>query len=100
MFSAAVSVGSRLNCWKMNPTRSRRICVSFLSDSDESRTGFSPGLPPASHTSPDVTESSPARQCIRVDLPDPEGPMIAEKTPAGKPTLTFRRAETRASPLP
>ncbi len=78
MFSAAVSVGNRLNCWKMKPMRSRRTWVSFLSDSDDSRTGSSPGLPPPSQTSPDVTESRPARQCMRVDLPDPDGPMIAE----------------------
>jgi hypothetical protein len=31
MFSSAVSVGSRLNCWKMKPTRSRRSRVSALS---------------------------------------------------------------------
>ncbi len=31
MFSMAFSVGSRLNAWKMNPMRSRRSCVSFLS---------------------------------------------------------------------
>ena len=31
MFSAAVSVGSRLNAWKMNPIRSRRSSVSCLS---------------------------------------------------------------------
>ena len=29
------------------------------------------------YTAPDVSESSPARQCISVLLPDPDGPMIA-----------------------
>ena len=29
------------------------------------------------NTSPRVTESSPARQCMSVDFPEPEGPMIA-----------------------
>ena len=34
------------------------------------------------NTWPDVSESSPARQCISVDLPEPDGPMIAVKAPA------------------
>ena len=29
------------------------------------------------YTAPDVSESSPARQCISVLLPEPDGPMIA-----------------------
>ena len=32
-------------------------------------------------TEPDVTVSRPARQCIRVDLPEPDGPMIAVNSP-------------------
>ena len=70
--SAALRVGMRLNCWKMKPTWSRRSLVSPRSPSV--LTWVSP-----IHTSPRVTLSSPARQCIRVDLPDPEGPMIAVK---------------------
>ncbi len=31
---------------------------------------------------PDVTVSRPARQCIRVDLPEPDGPMMAVNSPA------------------
>ncbi len=75
MFSSAVSVGSRLNCWKMKPTLVRRSVVSPPSDSPVSR--VSP-----MNTSPRVTESSPARQCMSVDLPEPDGPMIAVNWPA------------------
>ena len=32
--------------------------------------------------------------CIIVDLPDPEGPMMAVNSPAPKPTLTSSRART------
>ena len=35
-------------------------------------------------TWPEVSVSSPATQCISVDLPEPEGPMIAVKRPAGE----------------
>ena len=35
-------------------------------------------------TSPAVSVSSPAMQCINVDLPDPDGPMIAVKRPGGQ----------------
>jgi hypothetical protein len=32
-------------------------------------------------TTPDVTLPSPARQCIKVDLPEPDGPMMAVSSP-------------------
>ena len=35
-------------------------------------------------TVPEVGRSRPARMCISVDLPDPDGPMIAAKRPLGK----------------
>jgi hypothetical protein len=38
--------------------------------------------------------------CISVDLPDPEGPMIAAKRPAEKSTVTSASASTAASPSP
>ena len=50
--------------------------VSSRSESDPS--SMSPRK-----TRPDVSESSPARQCISVLLPDPDGPMTAVKRPAG-----------------
>ena len=37
---------------------------------------------PSITTDPEVGRSSPARQCISVDLPEPEGPMIAARRPA------------------
>ena len=37
---------------------------------------------------------------MRVDLPEPEGPMIAVKAPAAKETLTSSSATTRESPVP
>ncbi len=67
MFSRAVSVGSRLNAWKMKPILSRRSCVSCLSFRLPS--SVSP-----MRTDPAEKVSSPATQCISVDLPEPEGP--------------------------
>ena len=52
------------------------------------------------YTWPEVTSSSPATQCISVDLPDPDGPMIAVKRPAWKLTETPSRARTSVSPAP
>ena len=70
MFSSAVSVGSRLNDWKTNPSRSRRRIVRSRSESEARSVA-------PMNTWPDVSVSRPARQCIRVDLPEPDGPMIA-----------------------
>lgn len=93
MFSSAVSVGSRLNAWKMKPILSRRNCVSCLSFSVDS--SVSP-----MRTEPLLKLSSPATQCISVDLPEPEGPMIAVNSPCGKSTVTWFRATTCVSPSP
>jgi hypothetical protein len=49
---------------------------------------------------PALRVSRPAAQCMSVDLPEPEGPMIAVNLPAAKPTLTPSRARTAVSPLP
>ena len=38
---------------------------------------------PATVTSPEVGLSRPARMCISVDLPEPDGPMTAVRRPAG-----------------
>ena len=38
---------------------------------------------PATVTSPDVGWSRPARMCINVDLPDPDGPITAVRRPFG-----------------
>ena len=94
MFSSAVSVGSRLNCWKTKPMCVRRSFVSALSGiaGDVVRR--------RSWTWPSVGRSSPASRCMSVDLPEPDGPMTAVNWPAGTSMLTPRRASTAASPLP
>src|ERR1700694_2892655 len=93
MLSAAESVGTRLYAWKMKPTLSRRSDLSCFSLRVPS--SVSPMM-----ILPDVTESSPARQCSRVDLPDPDGPMIAVNWLRLKSTLIPFKAVTAASPLP
>jgi hypothetical protein len=93
MFSYAVSVGIRLYDWNTNPIRSRRSRVSARSSNEPS--SVSP-----MYTSPDVSESRPARQCISVDFPDPDGPITAVKRPAGISRSTFSRAVTAWSPRP
>src|SRR5262245_41727091 len=50
--------------------------------------------------SPRVTESSPASTCMSVDLPEPDGPMIAVKAPLATSRLTPRSATTCASADP
>ena len=67
MFSAADRVGSRLKAWNTKPMRSRRRRVSSRSGSEARSTS-------PSHTRPLVTVSRPASTCMRVDLPEPEGP--------------------------
>jgi hypothetical protein len=37
---------------------------------------------------------------MSVDLPDPDGPMMAVKRPAGNPTVTSSSARTAVSPAP
>jgi hypothetical protein len=93
MFSCAVSVGTRLNAWNTNPTRSRRSTVSCFS------LRLDRSVSPMS-TWPDVRVSRPARQCISVDLPEPDGPMMAVKAPLSRSTETSSRAVTWVLPDP
>ena len=93
MFSAAVSIGSRLKNWKMKPMWSRRSFVSSVSSRSLMST-------PATVTSPEVGLSSPARMCMSVDLPEPDGPMTAVRRPSAMSTETPRRASTAVSPSP
>src|SRR2546425_8464171 len=51
-------------------------------------------------TRPLVGVSRPARQCNNVDLPDPEGPMMAVNSTEANSTDTPRSASTAASPSP
>ena len=55
---------------------------------------------PSMATLPEVGVSSPAMMCMRVDLPEPDGPMTATNSPWCSATETPRRASTAASPLP
>ena len=93
MFSSAVRVGTRLNDWKTNPTWSRRSSVSSLSD--RPAMSVSPMW-----ISPELTVSSAARQCMRVDLPEPEGPITAVNSPASTSRETPSSARTWGSPVP
>ena len=93
MFSSAFSVGMRLKDWKMKPILSRRSRVSLRSLSFDTVTSSRVMVP-------SVMESKPARQCMRVDLPEPDGPMMAVNSPRPICTSTPRRACTAASPLP
>jgi hypothetical protein len=97
MFCLAVSVGSRLNDWNTKPIRRRRRRVRAVSPSAVS----SVGAPPEKiRTLPLVTVSSPAAQCMSVDLPDPDGPMMAVNPPVSNAMLTPSRARTAVSPSP
>ena len=49
---------------------------------------------------PEVSVSRPARQCISVDLPEPDGPMIAVNSPLANSTVTSSSATTVASSVP
>ena len=93
MFSIAVRVGTRLNAWKTKPIRSRRILVRSLSPSVVR--SASP-----TNTRPEVAASNAARQCISVDFPDPDGPMIAVNWPGWNSTFTPSSAATWVSPDP
>ena len=93
MFSRALSVGTRLNAWKTKPSLSRLSSV-------RSRSDIAVMSSPSMKTFPDVSVSSPAMQCIRVDFPDPDGPIIAVNSPAPNAASTPSRARTSASPLP
>ncbi len=88
-FSAAVSVGTKLNDWNTKPTRSRRSRVSCRSSSEQRLTS-------SMYKVPLSTVSSQARQCRSVDLPEPEGPSTAVNRPAPIATDTSSRAVTFA----
>ena len=93
MFSPAVREGTRLKDWNTKPMRSRRSLVSrrWLMEVISC---------PSRAIVPEVADSRPARQCMRVDLPDPEGPMIAVKRARAMETSTPSSAVTAFSPRP
>jgi hypothetical protein len=92
-FSSAVSIGSRLKNWKTKPMWRRRSFVRSLSFSVLSST-------PSIATEPLLGRSSPARMCISVDLPEPDGPITAVRWPRGIVSDTPRSASTAVSPAP
>ena len=57
-------------------------------------------MSPSSMISPEVIESRPARQCMSVDLPEPDGPMMAVKRARAMSTLTESSAATAPEPRP
>src|SRR3954453_3828131 len=79
--------------WKMKPVCSRRRGVRSLSPSVVMSW-------PAMVTLPAVGRSSPARICISVDLPEPDGPMTAVRRPVSMSRSTPRSAGTAVSPAP
>ncbi len=92
-FSSALSIGRRLKNWKTKPMCSRRRSVSFASMSSVISV-------PAIETVPDVGLSRPARMCMSVDLPEPDGPMTATSSPERTVRSTPRSASTAVSPSP
>src|ERR1700683_3856386 len=93
MFSAAVRVGTRLNDWNTKPMWSRRRSVSPASSS------WAISCSPT-NVWPAVGTSSPAMQCIKVDFPEPDGPITAVNRPRSNVTSTPSSARTSASPWP
>ena len=92
-FSRAVSVGTRLNDWNTKPIDRARIGSARRRtrvDVDARRTGVSGAGPSC------VSGAwSRPRRCIRVLLPEPDGPMIATISPASMLTSTPRSASMR-----
>ena len=52
------------------------------------------------NTVPDVSVSSPARQCSSVDFPEPDGPMMAVRRPCSKSIVIPSSARTSVGPRP
>ena len=73
-FSQAVAYGRRLKFWKTKP--------SFLLRAAASWSNVSPAtLSPSSRYSPAVGVSRQPMMFIRVDFPDPDGPMMETNSP-------------------
>ena len=92
-FSRAVRVGTRLNCWKMNPTLRARNAVSSRSGIEEMVLPKRSIVPESARKVPHITLSS-------VVLPQPDGPTIMSNSPKVASRLTPLRARTAISPLP
>src|SRR6266545_4234175 len=80
----------KLKNWKTKPMWRRRSLVRSLSPSPVISVS-------AIETWPAVGLSNPARMCISVDLPEPDGPITATSSPLETESVTPRRASTAAS---
>src|SRR5512146_689765 len=88
----ALILGSRLKLWKTNPTFWLRISDRSLSERWDT---FSPSR----MYSPLVGTSRQPRMFIRVDLPEPDGPIIATISPRRILKVTPSRAWTSTEPI-
>src|SRR5450755_4043558 len=90
-FSSAVRYGIRWNCWKMKPTFSAR--ARFKSWLEILATSS-----PSSQISPEDERSRHPIRLTRVDLPEPEGPMMASHSPGA--TSREMSSSARMTPPP
>ena len=74
--SRAVSEGSRFDCWKTMPMRSRRSAVA------SPRLSVAASIPPM-RTLPESGWMRVAATASSEDFPEPEGPVIPVTRPAG-----------------
>ena len=93
MFSKAVRVSSRLQSWKIKPSRSRRNRVSSFPFSFVSSR-------PSTRMEPEVGLSMVDTQFKRVVLPEPEAPMMPTNSPGRTSKLRSLRAVVRFPRLP
>ena len=84
-----VMSSSRLKNWKIIPTWRRRNRAAPASLSMSTRSS-------PTRTAPLVGLSIPAMRLSRVDLPEPDGPMMATASPGSTRRLTSSMAATAA----
>ncbi len=84
--------GNRLNVWNTKPTYLHRMSASALSLSRDTSWRFR-------KYSPAVGRSRQPITFMKVDLPEPEGPMIATNSPGSTFTSTPCNAWTTVSPM-
>src|SRR5919205_373641 len=87
----AVRVGKRLKRWKTKPILRRRMSVRRASVTLVMSS-------PSMTMRPVVGVSRPPRRCSIVDLPHPEGPMMARYSPSSTSSDTPRSAGTSTLP--
>src|SRR5262249_19586273 len=90
-FCSAVSVGNRLNAWKMKPMRSRRIAGKSRSASRVTSSPITRSVPEVGRRMQPITDNS-------VVLPLPDGPTNRASSPLRRLSVTLSRARAAASP--